>query len=92
MTAAATAGPYEDLARHKKAQKLADACAALEMSSDFVRQKFTRPQWVIVAHFAGVNPPRSEETIDLVIQMLASREELARVAATAYQGLIGLGV
>ena len=60
------------------------------MSSQFVREKFTHQQWVIVAHFAGVNPPHSEETIALVIQMLASREELARVAATAYQRLIGL--
>src|SRR5437867_2375835 len=63
---------WELLQRERKALRLADTLNHYHVTATEAEQA-SEADWVLAAQVAGVNPP-SKATIDIVIQMLKSRE------------------
>ena len=68
--------PYEELARRKKADRLADTMIALDLvSADMLKPEV----WQAVELIAG-SKPASDDTKNLVLYLLDSKRDLVRIA------------
>jgi hypothetical protein len=89
-TTATEPNPYEELARERKANTLANVLVAWGVHSSNLAAYDCRA-WQIVAHYAGVADP-SDETRALVRKKLIEREDLAVRVASDKQRVISSGL
>ncbi len=61
--------PYLEAGRLRKAVALADYLVAKGFTADLV-EVMNREQWRDIAKHAGVNPPNSQESKDMILERL----------------------
>lgn len=79
--------PYEEAARFRKAQRLADTLCANKFSSDEV-SAWPHQVWLSAGALAGVKHAASEKTIALTVKIMRDRENALIAAAIVREEMV----